>query len=473
MRQSKATRMKVNAVDMTKLPLTYRRAEVSAIARCLNAGDSCSVVGVSGMAKSNLFRYLRSQDVRRHYLGDGWQSFLFVALDANEIEEMSESAIYSLLLERLLEEVKSRGAEDAVVSTLEHLQRNTQSSEARPLQRVLAQAVEAVIGISDDRVVFLFDQFDGIYKKLNPHFFANLRSVRDGFKYRVSYVVFTRDDLSRLSRTQENEEFEELFSANVIGLGPYEKRDALLLLNRVGVRYGRSLPSETCEQLIVLTGGHPGLLKAAYMAMIKNEIEPLANQRRAIDVLLAVRDVRSECIKLWKSISPAEQDFLRGLAVSRVVAHQDAEAERLLQMKGLILKDDGGTVAFSPIFAGYVSVWKVTEPPSTKIRAGSIRIDTAGEVWVDEKQIAPPLSKKELSLLEYLCLEPGRLRTKDEIIAVVYPNEYRSGESISDDAINALVKRLRDHLEQFGKQGSIVTMRGKGYRLETISHDLH
>jgi DNA-binding winged helix-turn-helix (wHTH) protein len=460
--------MDVHAVETTRLPLTYRRAEVSAITRCLNAGDSCSIIGVSGMAKSNLFRYLLDADVRRHYLGEGWQSYLFVALDANEVGEMSESAVCSLLLERLLDESRRRGAAKDVVSRLERLQQNTLASDALPLQRVLAQAVESVIAPSDDRLVFLFDQFDGIYKGLPPHFFANLRSIRDGYKYRISYVVFTRDDLSRLCRSQENEEFEELFSANVIGLGPYDRDDALLLLNRVGTRYGRTLPSQTCERLIALTGGHPGLLKAACMAMIKTEMELPDEQRLAVEALLAVRDVQSECIKLWNSISHTEQDFLRRLAVSKIVLHQDAEAERLLQMKGLVLEEEGESVTFSPIFSRYVSVWRAVEPPSTKIQAGPIRIDTAGEVWMDEKQVTPPLSKKELLLLEYLCLEPGRLRTKDEIIAVVYPDEYKSGESISDDAINTLVKRLRDHLERFGKHGGIVTVRGKGYRLDTI-----
>jgi len=77
------------------------------------------------------------------------------------------------------------------------------------------------------------------------------------------------------------------------------------------------------------------------------------------------------------------------------------------------------------------------------------------------------LTKKELLLLEYLCLEPGRLRSRDEIVAVVYPEEYQVGNSPSDDALNALVKRLREHLEKIARRGHyIVTMRGKGYRLD-------
>ena len=70
---------------------------------------------------------------------------------------------------------------------------------------------------------------------------------------------------------------------------------------------------------------------------------------------------------------------------------------------------------------------------------------------------------------EYLCLSPGRLRTKDEIIAAAYPDEYRTGAGVSDDALNAFVKRLRDRLESYSGFGDkIVTVRGRGYRLESM-----
>lgn len=70
-------------------------------------------------------------------------------------------------------------------------------------------------------------------------------------------------------------------------------------------------------------------------------------------------------------------------------------------------------------------------------------------------------------MLEYLCLEPGRLRTRDEIVAVVYSEEYQAGDSPSDDALNALVKRLRERMDKAVQCGHyIVTLRGKGYRLD-------
>ena len=67
------------------LPLSYRNREVSDIMRAIRAGDSCSIVGVSGMAKSNLFRHLLNLEMRQHYLGDGWQTYIFLDADSHAL----------------------------------------------------------------------------------------------------------------------------------------------------------------------------------------------------------------------------------------------------------------------------------------------------------------------------------------------------------------------------------------------------
>jgi DNA-binding winged helix-turn-helix (wHTH) protein len=427
------------------LPLTYRQSEVGAIFQCINAGDSCSVVGPSGVAKSNLYRFLRQENVRAHYLGEEWQTYLLVHLDANEITEMTEEAISNLLVERLL------SAAPAVV--VKH------HSVSAVVKAIFEQDVRAI--------VFLFDQFDAVYDTLNGRFFANLRAIRDEYKYRISFVLLSRHELAALASSPEREEFEELFSSNTIGLGPYNNGDSLLLLQRVGTRYGRKLNVKKSQTLIELTGGHPGMLKAASIALFKDNHELAKQQTELFDWFLNVTDLLSECDKLWNSIGSAEQQFLRRLE-NGSNPPRDKQTKSLLQLKRLIKANDNGLELFSPLFAEYVSRWKRIEPATTKLAAGAVRIDTAGEVWVNDELVTPALTKKELLLLEYLCLSPGRLRTKDEIIAAAYPDEYRSGAGVSDDALNAVVKRLRDRLEPYSGFGNrIVTVRGKGYRLES------
>ena len=396
------------------------------------------------MAKSNLYRFLRQENVRRHYLGEEWQTYLLVHLDANEITEMTEDAVSNLLVERLL------GV--APADTGKH--------------HSLSAVVKAIFEQDVRTIVFLFDQFDAVYETLKGRFFANLRAIRDEYKYRISFVLLSRHELAALASSPEREEFEELFSSNTIGLGPHNKDDSLLLLQRVGSRYGRELDAEKSQFLIELTGGHPGMLKAASIALFKENLELSDSQTELFESFLTVTDVLSECDKLWNSIGSAEQQFLRRLETSSSPP-RDKQTKNLLQLKGLIKANDTDFVHFSPLFAEYVSRWHGVEPAVTKLAAGAIRIDTAGEVWVNDELVTPALTKKELLLLEYLCLSPGRLRTKDEIIAAAYPDEHKSGAGVSDDALNAVVKRLRDRLQVYSGFGdNIVTVRGKGYRLE-------
>lgn len=446
------------------LPPAYRKKEVAGILSCIRAGDSCSIVGASGVAKSNLFRYLLQPEVRQHHLGPQWKNYLFVHLDANEVTEMTEQTISVMLVERLLEQFSGNSADG-------------DAREPKPnaysvaTHKTLASTVGTILNAGSQVLVFIFDQFDVVYQTLNCRFFANLRAIRDQHKYRVSYVVLTRHKLMALASSQECEEFEELFSPNVIGLGPYARDDALNMLARIGQRFGIQLDSQTSERLIALTGGHPGLLKASVIALFKEEqLELPEEQAQAVAALLSVADVQSECEKLWNSLGDAEQHYLRDCVINKK-PHPEPATQALLQMKGLVREQSGLLTPFSVVFAQHVATSKGVDKPSIKVRAGSLSIDTAGDVWVNEQRLTPALTKKELLLLEYLCLEPGRLRSKDEIIAVVYPDEYRAGDSISDDALNSLVKRLRDRLEPFnGLRAKIVTVRGRGYRLNAIEN---
>jgi DNA-binding winged helix-turn-helix (wHTH) protein len=458
----------INPAELTSLPLTYRQAEVKAIARCIRVGDSCSVVGVSGMAKSNLFRHLLKRHVREYYLSDDWQKHFFLAADSNALGQITEQTIYDLLMDQLISESNQREATAEVTARLEELHlRALSSSEVLIWKRSFTQSIQTVMTSDPARhLVFLFDQFDEVYKTLPPHFFANLRFVRDEYKYRISYLLFTRDELPQLCHALECEEFYELLSPNVIALGPYDHDDALFLLARVSSRYNQSISEEVSERLIELSGGHPGILKAACIAILQGKVILPECDKKGTESFLAVEDVYAECTKIWESISDDEQRALRSIIMGGLESELEAKTIRRLKLKHLLTNRDD-IPALCPIFTKYVSEIKIDSKAGTKIQAGPLRIDSAGEIWVNGRLIVPPLTKKEFLLLEYFCLEPGRLCSRDEIIAVVYPNEYKSGDTPSDEALNALVRRLRERIEQFSKgQCRIATVRGKGYRLE-------
>jgi pSer/pThr/pTyr-binding forkhead associated (FHA) protein len=86
-------------------------------------------------------------------------------------------------------------------------------------------------------------------------------------------------------------------------------------------------------------------------------------------------------------------------------------------------------------------------------------------VWVLEQEILPPLSVSQFTLLEKLYLNEGQVVSRADIIREVWGEE--NAIEISDQALDALVRRLRDRLaEADASHTYIATIRGHGLRLE-------
>ncbi|HSR47624.1 MAG TPA: FHA domain-containing protein [Anaerolineales bacterium] len=99
---------------------------------------------------------------------------------------------------------------------------------------------------------------------------------------------------------------------------------------------------------------------------------------------------------------------------------------------------------------------------------GRLRLDAAShQVWVAGQEVAPPLSAPQYRLLEALSRQPGRVVPRDEVVAQVWPDA--AGAGVSEQAIDALVRRLRDRLAEIDPEHQyIVTVRGHGFRLDNL-----
>lgn len=86
-------------------------------------------------------------------------------------------------------------------------------------------------------------------------------------------------------------------------------------------------------------------------------------------------------------------------------------------------------------------------------------------VFIGGVEVDPPLSLPQYRLLELLYDGAGAVRTRDEVIEAVWPDAV--GEGVSEQAIDALVRRLRDRIAEVDPyQQYIVTVRGHGFRLD-------
>jgi DNA-binding response OmpR family regulator len=85
------------------------------------------------------------------------------------------------------------------------------------------------------------------------------------------------------------------------------------------------------------------------------------------------------------------------------------------------------------------------------------------EVWIQGRKLTPSLSRSQFSLLSLLQGQPGRVFTRDEIIAAVWPEDASQG--VTDETIDALVGRLRRRLTSLDSTHQyVVTVRGHGFK---------
>jgi DNA-binding response OmpR family regulator len=104
--------------------------------------------------------------------------------------------------------------------------------------------------------------------------------------------------------------------------------------------------------------------------------------------------------------------------------------------------------------------------PLRALGVGRLRVDSgARRVWVGEKEVDPPLSAPQFRFLELLYERAGKVVTRDDIVPAVWPEDEIAG--VSEQAIDALVRRLRDRLAELDANHQYVaTVRGHGFRLD-------
>jgi DNA-binding winged helix-turn-helix (wHTH) protein len=145
--------------------------------------------------------------------------------------------------------------------------------------------------------------------------------------------------------------------------------------------------------------------------------------------------------------------FANGERVAGEYRLQDGDEIEIALCCQLIFVGPGAT---APLFVG--------GPEERRVERVDLSLDEKSHrVWVSGEELQPPLSLAQFRLLSLLWTEPGRVFTREEVAGAVWPGEESAG--ISEQAIDAVVRRLRDRLSASGADGAIVTVRGHGFRL--------
>ena len=86
-------------------------------------------------------------------------------------------------------------------------------------------------------------------------------------------------------------------------------------------------------------------------------------------------------------------------------------------------------------------------------------------IWIDERELTPPLSASQFKLLELLYEYKGRVVPRSLVVESVWGKENSIG--VSEQALDALVRRLRDRISRIDPTHNyVITVRGHGLRLD-------
>lgn len=136
-------------------------------------------------------------------------------------------------------------------------------------------------------------------------------------------------------------------------------------------------------------------------------------------------------------------------------------------LTGQVVLQDGDTIKISLVQEFQFLSSDATLPLNADlIHEGRMMIDQrARQVWVNQKQLTPPLSAQQFQLLFSLYQNEGRVMVRPELVSAVWGDEQSGG--VSDQALDALIRRLRDRLAAIDPDTNyIITVRGHGIMLK-------
>lgn len=355
----------------------FRREEVTYIMRRWRSMESCSLVGVGSVGKSNLLQHLAQPETIRRYLNIDPDKFKAIIIDPNVLGPTDESdtdkqkcwAGYELMLHRIFMtfypfDMLNEEERERFIQIYQAFQDGSNPLYAYMGLRYFEFALDFFTrrGI---KIVFMFDEFEEMLKLLPVKFFQTMRGIRDANKNSLAFLTFTRAPLPVLVGRLEIDEmgiepFTELFNDNLLYVGPYNDKDAREMVQRLISRNDRNYPESVMQFLMWSTGNYAGLMRSAFRALesIGSVDAATINNFELAYKLAGKRIVQNEARTIWLSLTPSEQYVLKAAARLRPFT-SSAETElamSMLMQKKLLHADrlQGVLEIQPPVFRAFV-----------------------------------------------------------------------------------------------------------------------
>jgi hypothetical protein len=398
-------------------PLDYRNDLAKEILLNINSNESFSLIGMEDNCKVNLMRFIAfRKDVQESYIKGIADKYIFVMVDLNELMDFTTVSFYQLIGLSLLEALKSENQDYSVL-------KNIFTADSSLLFKSLKEDIQHITEQTGKSIVLIFNDFE-LATELNIELLSrNLVALRNSARYRVTYVfISTRPLLPS-----------QFFYKKIIWMTPFTGNDAKGVIDRNLMRYEIKLTHTEKDTVLMLSGGHAGMIKFIIQTVSKYGKNSLIES-----AMCENGDIRFQCERLFTPLTEPEKAKL----MSNV-------ADDFLLNLGLQKKVAGKIKIFSPLLETVLQMDTNIIPPfcyDTELK----------EIYYFGKSVSRNLTSKEFLLLKMLIEDPLKVFTRDEIMAALW------GEDIPTDwAFDKFLSRLREKLH-LDTVNILQTVRGVG-----------
>lgn len=418
---------------------------------------SMELIGLPGMGKSTLMRYLADQHgaLERNkaalhplFRNEPWLMFMMLA-EFRLLPTDMQPFVY--LHDQFFSAYEDyREMHKGALKDLPDLSPSERPVTAESATSAIEEALTTLkeIGV---RVVFLLDDFHLAFGKLSLSETMRLRPWRD----RAAFVISTERRLDKVNAEAAGSPFFQTLP--IVPFGGLTTAEARRLAGDPAQRVGWPFAAEDIDFTVAQAGTHPHLLivAGAVLWALRNSLRVPKSKRMAISkghqqILLG--HFKERFLSTFQMYTEHLEESER-LALTATTKGGDLgehyPALAYLERLGLVelIPDVGGYRPFSPLFGEYIESAETLRP---QLQQGIV------------------FSGVEGSLLQHLRRDPNKVYSFDELSLGVW------GESSTDSRnrellqrrVQVAVSRLRKKLQE-SDAGDVISVRGKGYKLVT------
>lgn len=423
----------------------------------LNKGETSTLICLSGIGKTNAIHW-----IKKHLSKN--KSIITIHVDLENIISHTETSFYKLLLLELKESIKQlEKREELTEFSKQVYDKNITNEDPLVIFYAIKDIFEKVLENTDLSLCVIFDAYENV-DKVEDSIFQSLNVLRKLNKYRVVYLLVSNQDL--LDQAENQVVAELLANFNKHWLPFLTEKETIKLAEEFAALSSINLTENQKKAIWKLSGGHAWLIKSLTKLFAEGNITSKTSEA----AILNKGNIRIRLEHIWDTINENERKQL----VKALDSNEEIENLSLLLKKLNVIEFEGDRYKFfSPLFKLFVEqnkegrgeenykILQKQEKPEDASK--SLKIDSKSMTVSIGNKTIDSFTKSEFKLLEYLSKHSGEVISRDDIADAVWGDN--SDEKYSDWAIDKLVSRLRDKIEEDSRHPEFLkTIRGVGYK---------